>query len=91
MKMNKFRIAPLLATLFSLAGNHTAAEVNWFRFTSDYVAGTPDPSGRLRRGTELMRILEHEGSLFASTSMFQHDPNNGINTGAQVLRKDFPE
>ncbi len=59
-------ITPLVALLCALCGQSTArAEVDWFDFKADYVAGSKDPNGNMRRGTEVMRLAEHDGKRAA--------------------------
>ena len=61
------------------------------RFTSDYVSGTRDRNGRFMGGTETMRIVAHDGSLFAGIGYWTDQPGDDPRPGAQILRKDGPD
>jgi len=69
-------------------------EVEWFDFKLDWRPPQKDIYGNLMRGTELMKIISYNDSLFAGTgtwlSDFENDLQEGTYTGAQVLRKDNP-
>ena len=63
-------------------------------FSRDYEAGTKDANGRLMDGTETMRLLGHQGRLFAGTDGWMDIPygarpaSQPARTGPQVLVKD---
>lgn len=63
-------------------------------FTKDYNAGTKDASGQFMAGTETMRILAHQGKLFAGLDDWTDKPywtrsgNQAPWTGPQVIVKD---
>jgi len=61
------------------------------RFTSDYVSGTRDRNGRFMGGTETMRIVAHDGRLFAGIGYWTDQPGDDPRPGAQILRKDGPD
>jgi Ca2+-binding EF-hand superfamily protein len=66
-------------------------KVDWFDFQKDYFPGTRDSNGQLLGGTVLMRLIGHDGKLFACTSMLKDNfvveayPDY---PGPQILRKD---
>ncbi|MCL2742974.1 MAG: hypothetical protein FWE67_03900 [Planctomycetaceae bacterium] len=62
-------------------------------FTRDVRFGTQDTKGQRLSGTETMRILEHDGKLFASTGVWTDRPYFEVKdgrpwTGPQILIKD---
>jgi hypothetical protein len=74
----------------TLAAPTSHGEVNWFDFKADYIAGSRDPNGQMRRGTEVMRLMAHDGKLYAALGIFMQNYSDGPLTGAQILRKDKP-
>jgi len=70
-------------------------EVEWFDFKLDWRPPQQDCYGNVMRGTELMKIISFNGSLFAGTgtwlSNFEEDMREGTYTGAQIFRKDAPD
>jgi hypothetical protein len=64
-------------------------------FSKDYDAGTKDANGQFMTGTETMRLLQHQGRLFAGLDAWMDTPSNGPRpggkppwTGPQVLVKE---
>jgi acetyl esterase/lipase len=57
------------------------------RFQQDYVAGTKDRNGKFMGATETMRLLSHDGMLFAGLSYWTDQPGNDPSPGAQILVK----
>lgn len=58
------------------------------RFSVDYFPGTRDRNGEYMGGTEVMRLLAHQGKLYASLGYWTDKPGDDPHPGAQVLRKD---
>jgi hypothetical protein len=63
--------------------------------SKDYDAGTMDANGQFMTGTETMRLLQHQGRLFAGLDAWMDTPYNGPRpegkppwTGPQVLVKE---
>jgi len=72
--------------------DETAAEGDLaVRFTRDYVPGTRDANGQFMGGTETMRIVAHDGKLFAAIGYWTDQPGDDPRPGAQILRKDGPD
>jgi hypothetical protein len=61
------------------------------RFTHDYVPGTRDRNGQFMGGTETMRIVAHDGKLFAGIGYWTDQPGDDPRPGAQILRKGGPD
>ena len=59
-------------------------------FTKDYTPGTRDGNGQFMGGTETMRILAHDGKLFAGLSYWTDQPGDDPWPGAQILVKRGP-
>ena len=59
-------------------------------FTRDYVAGSIDVNGEFMGGTETMRIVAHDGKLFAGNGYWTDEAGDDPRPGAQILRKDGP-
>ncbi|WP_013630085.1 alpha/beta hydrolase fold domain-containing protein [Rubinisphaera brasiliensis] len=57
-------------------------------FKRDYVAGSIDVNGEFMGGTETMRIVAHDGKLFAGNGYWTDQPGDDPRPGAQILRKD---
>jgi hypothetical protein len=63
------------------------------QFTRDYLPGTRDPRGQWMGGTETLRLLTHDGKLFASLGYWTDVPYGQPKgddpwTGAQILVKE---
>jgi hypothetical protein len=72
-----------------LTTSHAFTEL---RFSKDYFPGTNDARGQYQSGTETIRILTHQGKLFASTGVWMDLPylqstDQRPWTGPQVLIK----
>ena len=89
MKRITFALALILSLTLAAASSH--AEVDWFEFKADYIAGSKDPNKQMRRGTEVMRLMAHDGKLYAALGIFMQNYSDGPLTGAQILRKDKPD
>lgn len=66
------------------------------RFTRDYEPGTRDDRGQWMGGTETLRLLAHDGKLFASLGYWTDTPYGQPKgddpwTGAQILVKEGAE
>ena len=88
MKRITFALALILSLTLAAASSH--AEVDWFEFKADYIAGSKDPNKQMRRGTEVMRLMAHDGKLYAALGIFMQNYSDGPLTGAQILRKTSP-
>jgi hypothetical protein len=60
-------------------------------FSRDYVPGTRDAKGRFMGGTETMRLVAHDGKLFAGLSYWTDQRGDDPRPGAQILVKRGPE
>lgn len=60
------------------------------RFTRDYVPGTRDAKGKFMGGTETMRLVAHDGKLFAGNGFWTDRPGDDPRPGAQILVKRGP-
>lgn len=60
-------------------------------FTRDYFPGTRDSNGEFMGGTETMRIVAHNGKLFAGNGFWTDQPGDDPRPGAQILVKRGPE
>jgi len=89
--MNRIPLTLAVSVLLGLAAGAVRAEVDWFEFKADYIAGSKDPNGQMRRGTEVMRLMAHDGKLYAALGIFMQNYSDGPLTGAQILRKDKPD
>ena len=75
-----------------VAASHAFADL---RFRKDYFPGTRDARGAFLSGTETMRLLQHQGRLFASTGVWTDTPYFEAKgehpwTGPQILVKESP-
>ena len=71
----------------------TSRTFTTFTFSKDYNAGQKDANGQLMAGTETMRLLSHDGKLFAGLDAWMDTPytqrpaDKSPWTGPQVLLK----
>ncbi|MEO0448032.1 MAG: hypothetical protein AAF191_18340, partial [Verrucomicrobiota bacterium] len=68
--------------------NTSNISIDW---KQDYIAGTKDLHGAFMGGTETMRILSHEGKLYAGLSYWTDQPGNDPRPGAQIITKSGPD
>jgi len=61
--------------------------ITWKR---DYLAGTRDVNGEFMGGTETMRIVAFQESLYAALSYWTDQPGNDPQPGTQILSKSGP-
>ncbi|MEM9018101.1 MAG: EF-hand domain-containing protein, partial [Verrucomicrobiota bacterium] len=57
-------------------------------FTRDYLPGGFDTEGNFMGGTETMRIVAHDGKLFAGNGYWTDQPGDDPRPGAQILIKE---
>jgi len=55
-------------------------------WTQSYSAGTIDSSGSFMGGTELMKIVQHKGVVFASVGYWEDVAGTDPRPGSQILR-----
>ena len=68
-----------------------AQEESLLSFEASYLAGTYDANGEWMGGTETMRLVAHDGALYAALSYWTDQPGDDPRPGAQVLVKRGPD
>ena len=71
-------------------GDHEHDLNELVRFTRDYVPGTRDANGKFMGGTETLRLVAHDGKLFAGNGFWTDQPGDDPSPGAQILVKRGP-
>lgn len=66
-------------------------ELQGVEWRAEWLAGSTDARGTFTGGTETMRLVSHEGLLFAGTGYWTDVPGHDPSPGAQILLKAGPD
>lgn len=80
-----------VALAFALAASPAVAQQPGPTFTSSFVAGTRDATGRFMGGTEARTLVARGGKLFAGTGYWKDVSGPEGTPGAQILTLDGPQ